>query len=402
MYFCKPYKKGSRFNYIVVKKILSKSLLILFVSILAVTSYAQNTVWRCAFVGQEITATNYNKPFELLDTNGGPLFMEAHFSAQWANGTPYFGGSPNHLQVGSADNPVDFFTLSLITRLGTIKRVKIGTCGASNIHGTIQISIGDSILTKEQLQENADSYVEVSLTDGLDAPVNFYFEQWGQGKAIFLFYIEIEYIPATDAIITIGESGYTTFSYRESLDFSQVTDASGEPAEITAYSIPVVMLKDKTVGIKKCGGNSISEDRTVRYNTGLLIKGEPGIYHVKCIDTDANRFVSLLVPISMTSNIPPSDGTHTFFMLQGDKFVRIPEDGVDFGLNTACLGVLNFMLDDYPVEEFSMVEVSDESDIKSILQPEQPNEWFTITGSKVNIPSIKGIYIHNNRKVVVK
>ena len=75
---------------------------------------------------------------------------------------------------------------------------------------------------------------------------------------------------------------------------------------------------------------------------------------------------------------------------------------MDFGLNTACLGVLNFMLDDYPVEEFSMVEVSDESDIKSILQPEQPNEWFTITGSKVNIPSIKGIYIHNNRKVVVK
>ena len=60
------------------------------------------------------------------------------------------------------------------------------------------------------------------------------------------------------------------------------------------------------------------------------------------------------------------------------------------------------MLDDYPVEEFSMVEVSDESDIKSILQPKQPNEWFTITGSKVNIPSIKGIYIHNNRKVVVK
>ena len=111
------------------------------------------------------------------------------------------------------------------------------------------------------------------------------------------------------AVITIGDFGYTTFSYNESLDL-------------------MIEPKRHVADFMKCGGNDFTDDRTVYYMTGLLIKGEPGTYHVQCIYGDASRFANLLEPVITPMSLPAEADGKTNYILQGDKFVPVPDEGV--------------------------------------------------------------------------
>lgn len=204
------------------------------------------------------------------------------------------------------------------------------------------------------------------------------------------------------AVITIGDSGYTTFSYNESLDFAQVTDDSGAPADITAYVIPMIEPKRHVADFMKCGGNDFTDDRTVYYMTGLLIKGEPGTYHVQCIYGDASRFANFLEPVITPKSLPAEADGKTNYILQGDKFVPVPEEGVNIGPNSAYLAVPSSILVNNPIAEFTLEEVFEISNIKGISDCKQQGEWFTINGTKILIPSKKGVYIHNCKKIIFK
>lgn len=204
------------------------------------------------------------------------------------------------------------------------------------------------------------------------------------------------------AVITIGDSGYTTFSYNESLDFAQVTDDSGAPADITAYVIPMIEPKKHVADFMKCGGNDFTDDRTVQYMTGLLIKGEPGTYHVKCIYGDASRFANFLEPVITPKSLPAEADGKTNYILQGDKFVPVPEEGVNIGPNSAYLAVPSSILVNNPIAEFTLEEVFDISSIKDISSSNTHDEWYTLSGIKVSSPTQKGVFIHNNRTVVVR
>ena len=203
------------------------------------------------------------------------------------------------------------------------------------------------------------------------------------------------------AVITIGDSGYTTFSYNESLDFSQVTDDSGAPADITAYVIPVIEPRKHVADFMKCGGNDFTADRSVQYMTGLLIKGEPGTYHVQCIYGDASHFANFLEPVITPTSLSAEVHGKTNYILQGDKFVQVPEEGVNIGPNSAYLAVPSSILVDNPIAEFTLEEVFDISGIKDISSRNTHDEWYTLSGIKISAPSKKGVYIHNNRTIVI-
>ena len=204
------------------------------------------------------------------------------------------------------------------------------------------------------------------------------------------------------AVITIGDSGYTTFSYNESLDFAQVTDDSGAPADITAYVIPMIEPKRHVADFMKCGGNDFTDDRTVYYMTGLLIKGEPGTYHVQCIYGDASRFANFLEPVITPMFLPAEGEGKTNYILEGDKFVRVPDSGIDMGPNSAYLAITSSILINNPIAEFTLEEVFEISNIQDILINKPRDEWYTLSGIKISEPTQKGVYIHNNRTVVIK
>jgi len=204
------------------------------------------------------------------------------------------------------------------------------------------------------------------------------------------------------AVITIGDSGYTTFSYNESLDFALVTDDSGAPADITAYVIPMIEPKRHVADFMKCGGNDFTDDRTVYYMTGLLIKGEPGTYHVQCIYGDASRFANFLEPVITPMSLPAEADGKTNYILQGDKFVQVPKEGVNIGPNSAYLAVPSSILVNNPIAEFTLEEVFEISDIKGISLSNTYDEWYTLSGIKIPSPSKKGVYIHNNKIIVIR
>ena len=136
--------------------------------------------------------------------------------------------------------------------------------------------------------------------------------------------------------------------------------------------------------------------------TGLLIKGEPGTYHVQCIYGDASRFGNFLEPVIMPKSLPAESDGKTNYILQGDKFVQVPEEGVNIGPNSAYLAVPSSVLVNNPIAEFTLEEVFDISDIKDLSVSNTHDEWYTLNGIKISAPTQKGVFIHNNRTVVVK
>ncbi len=207
--------------------------------------------------------------------------------------------------------------------------------------------------------------------------------------ALYLSYIEITYEveTATDATITIGESGYATYASDKALDFSQVTDDEGNAADIVAYVVPA-------------GGNAICEDRTVAANTGLIVKGAPGTYHVAFSEEVGNYFGNLLKPVIGTITLQPTEGEYTNFVLTADGFN--PTTGGSFGPNKAYLQIPTKFITDHQINTFSLAEDEDVSGIEETVTDRQSDEWYTLGGLRISQPRQKGLYLHNGRKVVVK
>ena len=226
------------------------------------------------------------------------------------------------------------------------------------------------------------------------------FEQ-SSTAAFYLSYIEITYEveTATDATITIGESGYATYASDKALDFSQVTDDEGNAADIVAYVVPTYYTNSQ-VSLLKAGGNAICEDRTVAANTGLIVKGSPGTYHVAFSEEVGNCFANLLKPVISAITLQPTEGEYTNFVLTANGFT--PTTGGTFGPNKAYLQIPTKFITDHQINTFSLAEDEDVSGIEETVTKKQSDEWYTLGGLRISQPRQKGLYLHNGRKVVVK
>ena len=228
----------------------------------------------------------------------------------------------------------------------------------------------------ESLSKVAEDFYFTN-TNGAMGTIKVKFEQ-SSTAAFYLSYIEITYEVemATDATITIGESGYATY------------------ASDTAY------YSNGLVSLLKAGGNAICEDRTVAANTGLIVKGAPGTYHVAFSDEAGNYFANLLKPVISAITLQPTEGEYTNFVLTADGFN--PTTGGSFGPNKAYLQIPTKFITDHQINTFSLAEDEDVSGIEETVTDRQSDEWYTLGGLRISQPRQKGLYLHNGRKVVVK
>ncbi len=367
------------------------------------TAFAQNVqevTWRHNFANGDITASNYNSPLVFSDVNSGEA-LTWNCDAEWEN-QPYFSGSGTSLQIGKKDNGAYSFYLSTNNIPGKIKNINIGAYGGAGVYATINVTInGTKIGLTEKLSAEEQNYSFIT-TNEKEGTLKMDLEQSSsQFKPLYLSYIEITYEVemATDATITIGESGYATYASDKALDFSQVTDDEGNAADIVAYVVPTYYTNGK-VSLLKAGGNAICEDRTIAANTGLIVKGTPGTYHVAFSDEEGNYFANLLKPVISAITLQPTDGEYTNFVLTADGFN--PTTGGSFGPNKAYLQIPTKFITDHQINTFSLAEDEDVSGIEETVTKKQSDEWYTLGGLRISQPRQKGLYLHNGRKVVVK
>ena len=367
------------------------------------TAFAQNVqevTWRHNFANGDITASNYNSPLVFSDVNSGEA-LTWNCDAEWEN-QPHFSGSGTSLQIGKKDNGAYSFYLSTNNIPGKIKNINIGAYGGAGVYATINVTInGTKIGLTEKLSAEEQNYSFIT-TNEKEGTLKMDLEQSSsQFKPLYLSYIEITYEVemATDATITIGESGYATYASDKALDFSQVTDDEGNAADIVAYVVPTYYTNGK-VSLLKAGGNAICEDRTIAANTGLIVKGTPGTYHVAFSDEEGNYFANLLKPVISAITLQPTDGEYTNFVLTADGFN--PTTGGSFGPNKAYLQIPTKFITDHQINTFSLAEDEDVSGIEETVTKKQSDEWYTLGGLRISQPRQKGLYLHNGRKVVVK
>ncbi len=172
------------------------------------------------------------------------------------------------------------------------------------------------------------------------------------------------HITAQDAIITIGQSGYTTYSSEKPLDFSKVTDAKGKPAELSVYTVSSV-YPNGNVCILKTGNEKATSNRAVNEFLGMVVKGNPGTYHVQYATETPNYSSSLLTPVITPVKLNPSDGTYTFYVLSEDGFFSpVSSEGVLLGANTAYLKVHTTFVNKNSINKFTLVEAEEDGWVK--------------------------------------
>ena len=193
-------------------------------------------------------------------------------------------------------------------------------------------------------------------------------------------YILIKKIPATVSK-SITSAGYATYCSPYALDFS----TTGLTAYIATYN-----ATDKKV--------SFSEVTSVPANTGVLLKGDEGSYNIPVVASSATD-VAGNVFVGVTENTVVPAGI--FVLLNGGQGVGFyqTESAFTVGANTAYISVPT----EVKARFIGVDEDDDATAITAIEATEAVNNGviYNLSGQRVVKP-LKGIYIQNGKKFIVK
>lgn len=204
---------------------------------------------------------------------------------------------------------------------------------------------------------------------------------------------ELDPVTQSSITITIGEYGVATFCSEYGLDF---TNVEGLTARIASdYDTNTGMIVLEAVG-------------EVPAMTGLFLTGEKGSYEVPVVETD-ETYTNMLVGTINDLMLSPTEGEYTNFILYADKkngasfrpltqagtlkahraYLQIPTDMLVPSTNLSIL-----------VDEGGQTGISLTPNASS--KDKESNTYYTLDGRKLNgVPTQKGMYIHNGKKVVV-
>lgn len=189
----------------------------------------------------------------------------------------------------------------------------------------------------------------------------------------------------------LSSAGISTFSSTNDLDFSSVTG-------IKAYIMS---------GFDPRNGTLVLTPVTdVPAGTGVLIKGTPGEYSIP--NTDSYMIYSnLLIGVPEATEVSPTDGDKTNFILSNGKY------GINFytmsAAGTIAAGKAYLQLPTSALaglsKGFTLV-FEDEQEATGIegvqeFKDSRAQGYYDLQGRRVAQP-VKGLYIQNGRKVLVK
>lgn len=245
-----------------------------------------------------------------------------------------------------------------------------------------------NIIAKTDEKSTGLQTVDFVLTESLPLIVNGkngdgkYYNKSNQSADFDYIYIEKTAEPLT--LNTATDYTYSTFCSDYDLDFSSVND-------VEVYKVAI--LGDKVVTTK-------IEDGKVKAGTGIIIKN---VNHVASVTVPVTSNVADLTgnDLKAATTDVPSDGAKYFALtkLSDGKvgFALVAKDVV-IPAGKAYLEVANGTAG--PAAKFFGLD-GEATGINSVKTAKADGAYYTLEGVKTTKP-VKGLYIHNGKKIVVK
>ena len=162
-----------------------------FTMLIAALALLAMTFQPLRMLGQTRDSYSYTFTSKVFDANNQTKTLD---NVDWTfagTGGDYFGydGTKGH-QFGSGSKPYSAFTLSTDGISGTITEIKVNTSGASNIAGTLNVTVGGNAFGNEYtLTKDA---TEVTFTGSGSGEIAFNYAQTSS-KAIYIKSISVTY-----------------------------------------------------------------------------------------------------------------------------------------------------------------------------------------------------------------
>lgn len=249
-----------------------------------------------------------------------------------------------------------------------------------NKGATITVNAGDKNLLATETQGYL--YPETSKEFEITEATPITIQGGANGKV--LDYIYIEKTAETITLNTATDYTYSTFCSDYDLDFSSVND-------VEVYKVAI--LGDKVVTTK-------IEDGKVKAGTGIIIKN---VNHVASVTVPVTSNVADLTgnDLKAATTDVPSDGAKYFALtkLSDGKvgFALVAKDVV-IPAGKAYLEVANGTAG--PAAKFFGLD-GEATGINSVKTAKADGAYYTLEGVKTTKP-VKGLYIHNGKKIIVK
>ena len=182
--------------------------------------------------------------------------------------------------------------------------------------------------------------------------------------------------------------GYITYCSENGLDF---TNSDNVKAYIIAsYDGDIVYLSRVT---------------EVPPETGLILKAEAGDYEIPFAVTEDSYVVNMLVGVNQPTIITPTEGIYTNFILgngnRGLGFYRVKEDGT-LDAHRAYLQLPTSKIEN-GAKYFRLSFDDGTTAIQGIETQSEDIIYYDLQGRRYeNKPNVRGVYIMNGKKVVVK
>ncbi|MBQ6208411.1 MAG: hypothetical protein IJK42_01370 [Prevotella sp.] len=192
----------------------------------------------------------------------------------------------------------------------------------------------------------------------------------------------------TETINVTTDYGFITYCSENGLDF---TDSENLKAYIIAsYDGDIVYLSRVT---------------EVPPATGLILKAEAGEYDIPFAVTDDSYVVNMLVGVNEPTVIEPTEGIYTNFILadgnRGLGFYRVKEEGT-IAAHRAYLQLPTAKIEN-GAKYFRLMFDDGTTSIQGIETQDENGAYYDLQGRRYeNKPVMRGIYIHQGKKMVVK
>lgn len=187
--------------------------------------------------------------------------------------------------------------------------------------------------------------------------------------------------------ISMSANGICTYANANDLDLSNVSG-------LTAY---IVSSFNPSLGTL-----TLTPVTEVPAGEGLLLKGAEGDYEVPFTTTTAS-YTNLLTGVTTPTNISPTNGDETNFILASGKhgigFYTLSESGI----LAAGKAYLHLPTSDVSSSRpLTLVYENEPSGIEGISEMEEADrQYFDLQGRRIAQPT-KGLYVVNGKKVIIK
>ena len=189
--------------------------------------------------------------------------------------------------------------------------------------------------------------------------------------------------------VSLSSVGAGTFCSKYNLDFSGTED-------IKAYIVSAFT--------PSTGEATLTRIKYVPALTGIVLLGNEGAYNIPVTDKQT-VVANLLVGVTGRTQLSRNEGRYTNFVLangsSGLGFYTVV-DGSTLAANRAYLPLLTYLL---PTSASSIsIRFDDDATMIDDMEAEgETTAWHDLSGRTLNeLPSAKGVYIVNGKKVVVK